>query len=167
MTETLDVNRSKHKAALITIINTKVLDTLPYLFYGALTVIIGIIVYYGLPLSLLELNASLILTIFFILLFGMLLGLVLIATNLQPFLEQALIYVVLFWEKHSMRAVLRKNMVSHRKKNRLTAIVYALALGCIIFLITSADLQISLIQDTTALPGADIEVTGSCIWDDK
>ena len=49
-------------------------------------------------------------------------------------------YLLLFWESSSMRTVLKKNMITHRRKNRLTAIIYALSLGSIIFLLTSASL---------------------------
>jgi len=122
-----------------------VVNIAPYLLYGSVAVFLGILIYYGLPLALLQLNFGLILTIFFILLLGMLLGLVIISINLQPALEQLLLLLLLFWENKSMRSVLKKNMISHRQKNRLTAIIYALSLGSIIFLLTAANLQIGLI----------------------
>ena len=53
LTETLDVTRSKNKGALITIIDGKMLNTLPYLLYGSIAVSLGITVYYGLPVALL------------------------------------------------------------------------------------------------------------------
>ena len=140
LTESLDVSRSKSKGVLITIVNTKAINIVPYLFYGITSTVIGIIVYYMLPIALLEQNLGLILNIFFMLLLGMLLGLVLFAINLQSSMELALLYILLFWEKRSMRMVLRKNLVAHKRKNKLTAIIYALSLGCIIFLLTSANL---------------------------
>ena len=59
-----------------------------------------------------------------------------------------------------MRAVLKKNLVAHKRKNRLTAIIYALSLGCIIFLLTSANLQISLIVDMSKKADSDINIDG-------
>ena len=53
LTETLDVTRSKNKGALITIVDGKMLNTLPYLLYGSIAVSLGITVYYGLPVALL------------------------------------------------------------------------------------------------------------------
>ena len=117
----------------------------PYLLYGSVAVFLGILVYYGLPLALLQLNFGLILTIFFILLLGMLVGLVIILINLQPALEQLILFLLLFWENKSMRSVNKKNMISHRQKNKLMAIIYALSLGSIICLLTAANLQIGLI----------------------
>jgi len=117
----------------------------PYLLKGTLAFVNGVIVYYFLPLAMLKLKLGLIFQIFFMLLLGMLKGLVLIAVNLQPSLERALMYLLLFWEKASMRTVLRKNLIAHKRKNRLTAIIFALSLGSIIFLLTSANLQINFI----------------------
>mmetsp|Transcript_29594 Transcript_29594/g.36707 ORF Transcript_29594/g.36707 Transcript_29594/m.36707 type:complete len:248 (+) Transcript_29594:394-1137(+) len=158
LTETLDTSRSKSKGALITIVDNNALVVGPYLLFGSIAVLFGIIVYYGLPIALLKLNFGMILAIFFMLLLGMLLGLTLFAVNMQSALEMVLLHVLLFWETKSMRAVLRKNLISHKKKNRLTAIIYALSLGCIIFLLTSANLQVNLITGFSAKAGADIRI---------
>ena len=55
---------------------------IPFLIFGTVAAALGIAVYYGLPISMLELNFGLLLAIFFIILMGMLLGLILIAINL-------------------------------------------------------------------------------------
>ena len=160
LTDTLDVTRSKTKGSIISIVDNKALEIGPYLLYGTVACVFGIAVYYGLPAALLRLNLGMLLTIFFMLLLGMLLGLVLFSVNLQSAMEFLLLYLLLFWERKSMRAVLKKNLIAHKRKNRLTAIIYALSLGCIIFLLTSANLQINLIVSTTSLAGSDIAVLG-------
>ena len=118
----------------------------PYLLFGSVAVTFGIMIYYLLPLALLELNFGLILTIFFMILMGLLLGLVMVAVNLQGALEILLLHMFLFWETKAIKTLLKKNMASHKMKNRLTAIIYSLTLGCIIFLLTSANLQIETIN---------------------
>ena len=55
-----------------------------------------------------------ILGIFFLILMGMLFGLTVFATNLQGILEIMLVYVFFFWEKKSMRTLLRKNLLAHK-----------------------------------------------------
>ena len=65
LTDALDVTRSKSKGTLVTILNNKALNLVPYLMFGSLAVALGITVYYGLPVALLELNLGLILSIFF------------------------------------------------------------------------------------------------------
>ena len=75
-------------------------------------------------------------------------------------MEIALLYVLLFWEKSSMRTLLRKNLIAHKRKNKLTAIIYSLSLGSIIFLLTSANLQIKVISSFGAKASADIIING-------
>ena len=82
LTEALNVNRSKSSAVLISFIDNQTKDVIPYLIFGTVAAALGVAVYYGLPISMLELNLGLLLAIFFIILMGMLLGLILIAINL-------------------------------------------------------------------------------------
>ena len=82
LTEALNVNRSKTSGVLITFINGKVKDVGSYLLFGSIAVLFGISIYYGLPVAMLQLNLGLILSIFFMILMGLLLGLVLISVNL-------------------------------------------------------------------------------------
>ena len=86
-----------------------------------------------------------ILAIFITILLGMMLGLTLFVTNLQGIIEIMLVYVFFFWERESMRILLRKNLASHKPRNFLTSIIYSLTLGCIIFLLVTASLQIQSI----------------------
>ena len=118
----------------------------------------GMTVYYFLPYALLTTNAALLLQIFFFILLGLIFGLTLIAVNLRGFFEKILIYVLLFWEKSSMRILIKKNLIAHKKTNKLTSVIYALTLGCIIFLIEAANLQIKEITEIQSTPGVDISL---------
>lgn len=97
----------------------------------------GFAVYYVVPLSLLTMDLTLLLNIFFFILIGMLMGLVLLSLNLEPLLERLLVNGLLFWEKATIRAMVIKNLVAHRKRNTKTTIMYALSLGFIIFIMVS------------------------------
>lgn len=108
--------------------------------------IYGLAIYYFLPLSLLSLNFSLILRIFFFILLAMLFGLTLLSFNLQRVLEIILVYVLLCFEKQSMKNLVLKNLTAHKMRNKMTSIIFSLALGFIIFLIVSANLQIKSSQ---------------------
>ena len=146
---------------LIELVDMKVKNVVPYIVFGSLAVIFGVVIYYGLPLAMLKLNFGLILTIFFLILMSLLLGLVLFSVNLQGALECALLHLLLFWEKKSMKILLAQNITAHKRTNQLTAIIYALTLGCIIFLLTSASLQIETINTLDTIDGADIVVAGA------
>ena len=73
---------------------------------------------------------------------GMMFGLTLFVTNLQGILEIILVYVFFMWEEASMRILLRKNLIAHKERNYLTSIIYSLALGCIVFLLVTCNLQL-------------------------
>jgi hypothetical protein len=83
---------------------------------GSICVVYGVGIFYLLPLSLLTGNLTLILYVFFFILMGMILGLV--------------------------RLMIMKNLDLHRQKNKMTAIIYSLTLGTIIFILVTLSLQI-------------------------
>ena len=71
----------------------------PLITFGFLSVVYGVVIYYALPLGLLAHDFSLILNIFFMILLGLIVGLSILAFNLQSVTEIALVYLLLFWEK--------------------------------------------------------------------
>ena len=62
-----------------------------------------------------------------------------------------IVKVLIFFEKQSMKLMILKNLVAHRESNKLTAIIYSLTLGCIIFVVVAANLEIQ--QFTTGSGG--------------
>ena len=56
-----------------------------------------------------------------------------------------MLHLFLFWEKSSMKDLVLKNLITHKYRNKLTAIIYSLTLGSMIFLIVVANLQITII----------------------
>ena len=131
---------------------------LPYLLFGSISVLAGTVIYYFLPYSLISNNASLLLQIFFFILLGLIFGLALLSMNLRGMIEKILIVGLLFWEKQSTRNLIRKNLIAHKKTNQLTSIIYALSLGCIIFIIVSASLEIEMISNYSVIQGVDVQV---------
>ena len=82
LTDALNTQRGKNKGILVELVDLKGKDVVSFLMLGTLAVAFGVIIYYGLPLAMLKLNIGLILTIFFLILMGMLLGLVIFSVNL-------------------------------------------------------------------------------------
>lgn len=146
LADSLMTGRSKLSGILITFTDHKNPSIAPYVLFGCLALIYGASVYYFMPKAMLEMNLNLILQIFFLVLLGMLFGLTVLASNLQGLIGLILTSLLLFWEKSSTRSLLAKNVIAHRSRNRLTSNIYALTLGCIIFLIVSANLQIESIR---------------------
>lgn len=142
LNESLDLQRSKTQAIYIEILDTEKTNMGSYIVFGVVAVTYGLSIYYFLPLAMLSFNFALVLQIFFMILVGMLFGLSLLAFNLQRFLEIILCYLFLFWEKSSMRQMVLKNLTAHKMRNKMTSIIYSIALGFIIFLVVSYNLQI-------------------------
>lgn len=82
MNESLDLQRSKSKAVMVEVLDTKKQNNGSYIVFGTISVVYGLSIYYFLPLAMLSFNFSLILKIFFFILVGMLFGLSLLAFNL-------------------------------------------------------------------------------------
>ena len=130
------------------ILDTEKQNMSSYIVFGTVAVAYGLSIYYFLPLAMLSFNFALVLEIFFFILVGMLFGLSLLAFNLQRFLEIILTRLLFFWEKRSMRDMITKNLAAHKMRNKMTSIIYSIALGFIIFLIVSYNLQIKVTQLT-------------------
>ena len=88
-------------------------------------------------------------------------GLTLLTSNIRGPIEKFLVYALFFWERKSMRALLKKNLVAHKRANKMTSIIYALTLGCVLFLVVSVNLVINSVTTvgTYTFPDADIYVS--------
>ena len=140
LADSLTSGRSKNSGLLVTFTDNRNPSMTPYVLFGSLALLYGATVYYFLPKAMLEMKLNLMLQIFFLILLGMLFGLTVLASNLQGLLGTLLQKVLLFWERRSMKNMLMKNIAAHRSRNQLTANIYSLTLGCIIFLITSSNI---------------------------
>jgi len=122
----------------------------------------GLSIYYFLPYSLLSFNFGLLLTIFFLILIGILLGLTLISLNLQRILEYFFTYIILFFEKWSMKQLILKNLVAHRDWNKMTVLIFALSIGFIILCIVAYNLELWNLKLMTMVSlGSSLRVTAS------
>ena len=104
----------------------------------------GVTIYYLLPLALMSFNLNLLSQIIIFIIIGLLFALTLLAFNIQSSMEWFLTHVFLCFEKKSTRSMVLKNLSSHRKRNQMTALIYSLALGFLIFLSISSRMQISV-----------------------
>ena len=145
LNDSLDTQRSKTQAIYVEILDKNKQTMGSYIIFGVISVAYGLSIYYFLPLAMLSFNFALILEIFFMILVGMLFGLSLLAFNVQRFLEIVLTHIFLFFEQSSMKQMVTKNLTAHRLRNKMTSIIYSIALGFIIFLIVSYNLQIKSI----------------------
>lgn len=108
---------------------------IPYISFGTLSIVYGFMIYYLLPLSMLSFNMELILNVFFYILMGLLLGLVIFAVNAQRPCEILLTHLIFFWETKSMKLMILNNLKVHTSRNRLTSSIFSMAIAFIIFML--------------------------------
>ena len=113
MSESLNTARTSLSGTVV-IIEGKGVKIVPYIVFGLLCVTMGTVIYIILPQALLAENAGLILQIFFMILVGLILGLTLFMANLRGPIETIVVYILFFWERKSMRALLKKNLMAHK-----------------------------------------------------
>ena len=126
------------------ILNKKAANYTPMVVVGCAFTVYGVTIYYLLPLALMSFNLNLLSQIVIFILVGLLFALTILAFNIQFALERILTRIFLFFELNSMRVMVVKNLSAHRKRNQMTALIYSLALGFLIFLSISSRMQISV-----------------------
>ena len=104
----------------------------------------GVTIYYTLPMALMSMNLTLVSRIVIFILIGLLFALTLLAFNVQYTVERFFSRIFLFFEINSMRLMAIKNLAAHRKRNQMTALIYSLALGFLMFLSISCRMQIEV-----------------------
>ncbi|KAL4504054.1 hypothetical protein ABPG72_022684 [Tetrahymena utriculariae] len=138
----LDKDRSKSSAVKITVdIDGKSINW-GQISFGLLCSLFGFSIYYLLPLSLFTLDMSILVTIFFFILIGLLVGLILVSINFSYLFEKLVVHVCLFWISASSQKVVLKNLACHRIKNTRTSIMYGLSISFVVFVWSAMTLQI-------------------------
>lgn len=82
MNDALNYERSRTKAIYVEILDNSKRNMVPMIAFGTLAIIYGISIFYLFPLALVSFNFALLLQIFFYILIGMFLGLVILAMNI-------------------------------------------------------------------------------------
>jgi hypothetical protein len=114
LNDALDYTHSQTKAMVINVIDPTRKNHTITMIFGLISSIYGLVVYVLLPQCMLSLNFGLLLKIFFLILIGMLFGLILITMNLQFLIESLITKMIFWWENKSIRILIIKNLISHR-----------------------------------------------------
>lgn len=134
LNDALDIQRSKTQAIFVNILNKKKANYTPMVLFGLAITSYGVTIYYTLPMALMSMNLTLVSRIVIFILIGLLFALTLLAFNVQSTVERFFSRIFLFFEINSMRLMAIKNLAAHRKRNQMTALIYSLALGFLMFL---------------------------------
>ena len=133
---------NKTQGIKVEVISLQKKELTSLIVFGLITFIYGASIYYFLPLSLISLNFGMIGGIFLWILFGILLGFVLLSRNIENILQKILTYVFLFFTRSYTKLLILKNLAAHRIKNKKTSLMFSLSVG--IFIMTSVGFDLIL-----------------------
>ena len=136
---------NKTQGIKIEVVSLQKKELTSLIVFGLITFIYGASIYYFLPLSLISQNFGMIGGIFLWILFGILLGFVLLSRNIENFLQKILTYVLLFFTRSYTKLLILKNLAAHRIKNKKTSLMFSLSVGIFIM----ASVGFDLILQTT------------------
>jgi len=117
-----------------------------FIIFGLITFLYGASIYYFLPLSLLSINFSILGGIFLWILFGILLGFVILSINIEHLLQKYLTNILFFYSNNYIKNLIIKNLTAHRIKNRKTSLMYSLSIGVFIMISVGFDLIIQSVK---------------------
>ena len=133
---------NKTSGVKIEIISLKKKEITSLIIFGLLTFIYGASIYYFLPLALVSMNFGLFGIIFLWILFGILLGFILLSQNIENLLQKILTYLLLFFTRSYTKLLILKNLAAHRLKNKKSSLMFSLSVG--IFILASVGFDIIL-----------------------
>eukprot|EP00708_Paratrimastix_pyriformis_P001987 GAFH01000724.1.p1 GENE.GAFH01000724.1~~GAFH01000724.1.p1 ORF type:complete len:1155 (+),score=530.18 GAFH01000724.1:461-3466(+) len=123
-------------------------------------VVVGFMMYYIAPSAFVYGNISLFLSIMNYLLIGLVIGLAIISTIFQPYLERLMLHLIMWGSDRPLKKLVRKSLAGHRSRNRKTALMFTISLAFIIFAGAMFALQASMISDNVQMGlGSDIVIT--------
>ena len=124
-------------------------------------IVVGFITFYGVPLTFVTGDFAATLHILNGILLGMLVGLSILSQLIQPFVEKAIVRMLVFCAQGApwTSKVLDKNLSAHESRNRKTSSLLSLATSFLIFAGVLFALQTSSILDNVRwIAGSDIVV---------
>jgi ABC-type antimicrobial peptide transport system permease subunit len=142
----LNTSINKTSGMKIEIISLEKKELYNFIILGLITFLYGASIYYFLPLSLISVNFSMLGGIFLWILFGILLGFVILSINIENILQKSLTKMLLFFTNSYTKSLIIKNLTAHRIKNRKTSIMYSLSIGVFIMISVGLNLIIQSSQ---------------------
>ena len=144
----LNTMLNKTQGMKIEVISLQKKELNSLIVFGLLTFIYGASIYYFLPLSLISNNFGMIGAIFLWILFGILLGFVLLSRNIEHLLQKLLTYTLLFFTRSYTKLLILKNLAAHKVKNKKSSLMFSLSVG--IFIMASVGFDL-ILQSTKSI----------------
>ena len=160
--ETLSIFNKKIGDIVVSIIKLENMGVSPTTLIAAATlIIIGLLTYYLAPLSFLLNNFSLFLFIMIAILITMLMGLLILAQLLVPYLQKLILKIIMFlsFKDRKLTLIVLKNLEGHKRRDRQVSIMFTVALGFVIFAGCTLNLVVDFVETIAkSLIGGDFSV---------
>jgi ABC-type antimicrobial peptide transport system permease subunit len=156
--DSLDVYHNVQNETTVRMVKLKGMGlSVRQLVISVIMIVVGFLVYYLIPYAFTYNNFALFLGVLQVILLSMVLGLCLVASTTQPFIERGVLWLIVWGSDAKLLGLMDKNMSAHRPRNQKTALMFTLSLGFMIFAGASFSLQAATIADTvSSVFGADI-----------
>jgi ABC-type antimicrobial peptide transport system permease subunit len=129
-------------------------------------IVVGFVVFYLIPYAFTFRNFSVFLGLLNAILMGMLFGLAILASLVQPYLEKMWTFVMVRWSHSKLRPLVLKNLSAHRDRNSKTAHMFVICLAFVVFAGVMFSLQTKSIADNVrVLFGADLFILAPTLAD--
>eukprot|EP00760_Papus_ankaliazontas_P012547 PhM_4_TR15359/c0_g1_i1/m.42023 len=164
--ESLDLYHVQNNETMVSVTKLENVGIAPWqTVLGILLVVFGFVVYYLIPYSFIFSQLFLFFLLMIIILLAMLVGMCMISQAFQPYMETAMLYLLIPGGKDRvLRPIVKKNLDAHRGRNRLSYLMFTLSLASIVFGgVTFAMMDVSLQQNIEQFMGADITVQSTDI----
>ncbi|KAJ4453388.1 hypothetical protein PAPYR_12146 [Paratrimastix pyriformis] len=150
--DSLDLNHQTFAETRVTFTHLERLGLSPVQTAVAiLLVVVGFMMYYIAPSAFVYGNISL---------FLLMIGLAIISTIFQPYLERLMLHPIMWGSDRPPKKLVRKSLAGHRSRNRKTALMFTISLASIIFAGAMFALRASMISDNGQMGlGSDIVIT--------
>jgi ABC-type antimicrobial peptide transport system permease subunit len=158
--DSLDVYHHVADEVSITVVKLSQLGLSPAeTVLAILLIVVGFVTFYIVPYAFTFRDFKLFLSVLNAILLGMLLGLAILASAFQPYVERAVLWCLMWGSHMRLHGVVRKNLSGHRQRNGKTSQMFTICLAFIIFAGVMFELQTASITDQIKVfLGADITV---------
>lgn len=130
------------------------------LIVGLCFTVVGFTVYYFVPLSIVFKQFGMFFFVLLSVLFGMIIGMILIGSLLVPYLEQLVLSLIIYLRgsrDSGLKPIIKKNLNSHAARNHKTSLMFMIAVTFLIFCGSSfAQVEYLILSLTSAIVNADV-----------
>jgi hypothetical protein len=159
--DSLDTTRKgKPDELSLTMTKIKELGLSPMqLVIGIVFTVVGFVVYYFVPLSIVNNQQNVLFMVLLMLLFGMIMGMIFIGSLLIPTLEGFFLSVILFIRRKDqlLRPIVKKNLEAHATRNHKSSLMFMTTITFLIFCGTgTSQVEYLVLSLTSAIANADI-----------